>query len=58
MTEYEADSIIEFWGGVDSCKNLIRSYNNITDNSKMELVERDYKISLIVKALEFKNEQI
>lgn len=58
MTEYRADSIIGFWGGIDSCKNLVNSWNNMTDEGKKKSVEKNYHISQIVKALEFKNEQV
>lgn len=58
MTEYEADSIIDFWGGVDSCKNLVSSWSSLPSGDWKDVVEKNYHISLIVKALEFKNEQV
>ena len=56
MTEYKADSIIEFHGGIESCKNIVLSWNNIKDEKWKDQVRKNYNIDLIIEALGFKNE--
>lgn len=52
MTKYESESIVEFWGGLDNCNSLVRSYQNATDDQKIK-IEENYKISMIIEALSF-----
>lgn len=54
MNKYECESIIEFWGGIESCKNLINSFNSdgLCEERKAA-IERNYKISMIIEAVEF-----
>ena len=54
MNKYECESFIEFWGGIESCKNLINSFNadGLCDERKAA-IEKNYKISMIIEAVEF-----
>ena len=58
MTEYKANSIIEFHDGIENCKNIVLSWNNIEDENWKDQVRKNYNIDLIIKALEFKNESV
>ena len=53
MNKYECESVIEFWGGIESCKNLINSFNadGLCEERKAD-IERNYKISMIIEAVE------
>lgn len=53
MNEYMANSIVSFWGGVDSAKSLCRSYldPNLIEERKREVM-KNYHINQIFEALD------
>ena len=54
MDKFEAESIVGFWGGIDSCKSLINSFNSkLLSKEKKEIIESNYKIKLMIEAVEF-----
>ena len=54
MTEHIANSIVIFWGGVDSAKSLCRSYldPSLTEERKREVM-KNYHINQIFEALDY-----
>ena len=54
MNKFEAESIVSFWGGIESCKSLINSFNSkLLSKEKKEIIESNYKMKLIIEAVEF-----
>ena len=54
MNRFEAESIVEFWGGIESCKSLINSFNSkLLSQEKRDIIESNYKMKLMIEAVEF-----